>query len=191
MRFNQKQVDIAFFGLGLLLAVSYLFLIQKPINLKIKGLETEKKYLSEKNISINDLKEKLSFVKGKKANLRQEIQKLETNFFQNDFIWDIMQNLDTMAADLGLKVLLIHPKVEEETENYRHNSFFLKLDGEFPASYRLLSLLEKNIPTLQIRSIKMEAKSDSDKNLSQEIVFDVFTPKNMPVSRALNISIKE
>ena len=94
-----------------------------------------------------------------------------------------MQNIGTMAENLELKVVLIHPKTKEQSAYYQHNSLLIKLYGGFLNLYHFIYLLEKSIPTLQAQSLKIETQPEKNSLLLAEIYFDLFTPRTFSVSK--------
>ena len=183
MRLNKRQVDIFFISAGILIVLGYFFLFQRPLNTKIKQFLSERKDLRESSLSIKTINQKLDQFNQKKLPLQQEIQSLQSDFSQTESLWDIVQNVDNLAEELGLKANLIHPEVKVQTDIYQHNSLFIELSGDFPAFYHFLSLLENNTPTLQASSLKVEAQSEKNTPLLAKIHFDLFTPSAFCVSK--------
>jgi len=174
MQLNKRQLDISFVAAGILLVLGYFFLFQRPFCGKVKNLRSEKELLTENKNSIAILKEKLALFKKAEADLKQEIQSLETNF-KTGVIWDIMKKIDTITKGSGLKILFMHPNIEVTTDTYQHNSLDIKFKGDFISFYHFLYLLEKNFPTLKAQLVQIEAESQQGPDLLGEMHFDVYS----------------
>ncbi len=174
IQLNKRQLNIYFVAAGILLALGYFFLFQRPFCGKVKKLRSEKEMLTENKNSIVILKEKLTLFEKSEAGLEQEIQSLETDF-KAGVIWDVMKKIDIITKRSGLKILLMHPDIEVTTDTYQNNSLDIKFKGDFISFYHFLYLLEKNFPTLKTQLVKIEADSQQGPDLLGEIHFDVYS----------------
>ena len=174
MQLNKRQVNIYFVAAGILLVLGYFFFFQRPFICKVKNLRSEKELLAENKNAIVILKEKLTLFEKAEADLKQEIQSLETDF-KAGVIWDVMKKIDRITKESNFKILLMHPTIEVTTDTYQHNSLDIKFKGDFISFYHFLHLLEKNFPTLKTQLVKIEADSHQGPDLLGEIHFDVYS----------------
>ena len=177
MQLNKRQLDISFIAAAILLVLGYLFLFQRPFIGKVKKLRSEKEMLAENKNSIAVLKEKLVLFEKAEADLKKEIQSLETDF-KPGVIWDIMKKIDTITKRSDLNILLMHPNIGVTVDTYKHNSLDIKFEGDFISFYHFLYLLEKKFPTLKAQLVKIEDVSQQGSHLLGEIHFDVFSREN-------------
>jgi Tfp pilus assembly protein PilO len=183
IKLNQHQVDIAFLTAGVILAVSYFVLIQRPLHAERRELRLERESLTEHIGSVGAIEQKLDQVNQERHSLSQEIGTMELKASRIGGLWDIMREVGSIAEQSKLKIVLIHPKVETESAEYQQSSLIIKLEGEFISFYRFLSALEKNNPMLKARSLRIEAGSEESSALAEEVHFELLIPQRLSISK--------
>lgn len=172
MRFTQHQIDLTFATAGIMIILGYIFLFQRPVNLKIKELRSELTSLSENGSSVKAIESKLDQLSQGKIILSRQIQSMEATLFKTDLLWDLMQDLANMAEEAGLTVILVQPQIKPQTDRYQQSSLIIRVSGDFLSFYHFLAMFEKSVPTLKANSLKIEAEHAP---FMEEVQFDLFT----------------
>lgn len=175
MKLPRLYIVIATFVAGIIIILAYFFLLQRPLNAKVKKLILTKESLLENEVSINSIRQNLAQLNQKRSLLQKEINSLESDFANSQSPWNIMQNAGNISKKLNLYLDLIHPTICEKNDNYQHSSLLIKVKGDFLTFYRFLYLLEQCAPNLKADSLTIDVDTEL-KQYREEIIFDLFTP---------------
>ncbi|MGA1823220.1 MAG: hypothetical protein ACMUIP_01060 [bacterium] len=179
IKLNRRQTDSALFIGAITITLIYIFIFQLPFSRKLKKLLSDKKIFLENTVSSNSINQRsiqLTQFSKIQGTLNDQIQSLEHDFSHSGlFLWEIIQNIGILAKNLGLKIILTQPKIEQQSDKFQNNSIEITLDGKFLTIYRFIFLLEKYTPAIKFNSLAIETDSQG-KSCNGDLHISFLTP---------------